>query len=81
MAHIQINVGDGAASVLLDGTDITQSIAADSLSVDVRDGIFGGKSLVHLTLLADVLGIDIEDVAFDAEKVEAPRRICDEPVV
>lgn len=76
MAHIQITIGNGPASVLLDGTDITRSILGDSLSVDVRDAPFG-KSLVDLTLLADVLGIDIADAEFDADKVEPPRRLCD----
>jgi len=77
MAHVQIQVGGGRdARLLVDGVDITHDVLADGLSVDVRAGV-NGPSLVHLTLVANVLDLDIDDAEFDAKMTERRRVLCE----
>ncbi|MCR1785301.1 hypothetical protein KVF89_22365 [Nocardioides carbamazepini] len=80
MTHVQIQIGGGREPrLLVDNTDITKHVLADSVSVDVGDAT-GRPSRVHLTLLANVLDLDIEDAEVDAQmvEVEQPRRLCEE---
>lgn len=78
MAHVQIQIGGSRETrLLVDNTDITKHVLADSVSVEVGDG-FGRPSRVHLTLLANVLDLDIADAELDAQMAEKPRRLCEE---
>jgi hypothetical protein len=78
MTHVQIQIGGGRKPrLLVDDTDITKHVLADSVRVDIGDP-HGRPSKVHLMILANVLDLDIEDAEIDAEQYEPERLICEE---
>lgn len=79
MAHVQIRMTRDEAQLLVDGTDITKHVLADSVSVTVGD-LVGRPSLVNLTLVADALDVDLEVAEVEAERLAEPRKLCEENV-
>jgi hypothetical protein len=78
LTHVQIQIGGGREPhLLVDDTDITKHVLADSVRVDIGDP-HGRPSKIHLTLLANILDLDIEDAEIDATMAERERLLCED---
>jgi hypothetical protein len=83
VAHVQIRTGPATtngkiAQIVVDDVDITQHVLAGSVSADLGDPVEGRPASVRLTLLANVLDLDIEDAEIDAQMAAKPRRLFEE---
>lgn len=71
MAHVQIaSEADGGYVVSVDGVDVTHAVLARGFAVEFPP-IEDGPALVHMTVLAETLEVDLPDAIVDALPVVA----------
>ena len=60
MTHVKISTSRDAGSIVVDGVDISRAVLAEGITVAVSTAP-GAPSMVSLTLVADILELDLPE--------------------